>query len=114
MGARFDQAAKKIIFYVLSRYTWIKGSWILVGCLLIQPLTLLSHSSWQFFLDRMSVDGTELVSRDPPIMLKNFTYYAMLHYSKTLPIMFTEMEQFPDIYSTVLIHCLQIYSFIGN
>jgi len=39
-------------------------------------------------------------------LLKNYTYYAQ--------IMLTEIEQFPDIYSTILMHCLQIRTFIGK
>jgi len=43
-----------------------------------------------------------------PIMLccTAITYYAQ--------IMLTEIEQFPDIYSTILMHCLQICTFIGK
>jgi len=37
-------------------------------------------------------------------LLKNFAYYAQ--------IMLTEIEQFPHIYSTILMHCLQICTFI--
>jgi len=54
--------------------------------------------------------------RNPPIMLKiyllcyaallkNFAYYAQ--------IMLTEIEQFPNIYSAILMHCLQIFTFIS-
>jgi len=38
-------------------------------------------------------------------LLKNFAYYAQ--------IMLTEIEQFPNIYFTILMHCLQIFTFIS-
>jgi len=39
-------------------------------------------------------------------LLKNFAYYAQ--------IMLIEIEQFPGIYPTILMHCLQICTFIGK
>jgi len=40
-----------------------------------------------------------------PALVKNFAYYAQ--------IMLTEIEQFPNIYSTILMHCL-LFTFMGK
>jgi len=61
------------------------------------------------------------ICRDPPIMLKILPIMLCctaqklgLLCSNYAQIMLIEIEQFPNIYSTILIHCLQIFTFIGK
>jgi len=56
------------------------------------------------------------IIRDPPIMLKSLPIMLCCNaqnFARYAQIMLPEIEQFPNIYSTILMHCLQIFTFIS-